>query len=161
LEVFATLSKKTHWCEISRYFLYFGTISVIFTVIAGFAAAYSVEHNEIVHLIMLRHQYIGLTVTTLAIVLSVWRYKMSELTGVAKQLFLILASVMCILLALGADLGGLMVYHYGTGVQAQFASPVPTVIQPASIAVSPAPSTVKTPVPTTEEEHDHHHHGSD
>jgi uncharacterized membrane protein len=135
LEVFATVSKKPHWREVGSYFLYFGALTAVFTVIAGFVAAYSVEHNDTVHHIMLRHQYIGLAVTGLAIVLSIWRYKAAELTGGAKHFFLILATVMTVLLMLGADLGGLMVYHYGTGVQAQVAEPAPT----------------------TPEQHEHHH----
>ena len=153
LTVFATLSKKTHWQNISSYFLYFGALTAVFTVIAGFVAAYSVEHDDTVHHIMLRHQHIGLTVTSLAIVLSIWRYKAGSLTGGAQHFFLILAGVMVVLLMLGADLGGLMVYHYGTGVQAQATVPVPT--------VNESSPTIKTPVSTTKEEHEHHHHDSD
>jgi hypothetical protein len=42
--------------------------------------------------------------------------------GGANSFFLILATLLCALMMLGADLGGLMVYHYGVAVKA---APVP------------------------------------
>jgi uncharacterized membrane protein len=91
----------------------------MFTVIAGFIAAYSVIHSETVHHIMLRHQHFGLSVLTLSVFLSIWRLKSgATLTGAANSFFLALSGLMCILLSLGADLGGLMVYNYGTAVHA-------------------------------------------
>lgn len=117
LDLIAYLAKKSHWREIASYFLYFGAVGAIFTVIAGFVAAYSVIHSETVHEIMLRHQHFGLSVLTLAAILSVWRLKSgAAITGGANYFFLILSGLMCVLLMLGADLGGLMVYNYGTAV---------------------------------------------
>jgi uncharacterized membrane protein len=117
LDLTASVLKKPHWREAASYFLYFGAIGALFTVIAGFMAAYSVIHSETVHHIMLRHQYFGLSVLTLSVILSIWRLKSSAtLTGGANNFFLILAGLMCVLLSLGADLGGLMVYNYGTAV---------------------------------------------
>lgn len=119
LDVVANVFKKPHWREVASYFLYFGTVSAVFTVIAGFVAAYSVVHSETVHHIMLRHQHFALSVLTLAVILSIWRLKSGAiLTGAANNFFLGLAGLMCILLSLGADLGGLMVYNYGTAVHA-------------------------------------------
>jgi uncharacterized membrane protein len=116
-DVIASVLKKPHWRDVASYFLYFGAVGAVFTVIAGFVAAYSVAHNEVVHEIMLRHQYFGLGVMTLAILLSVWRFKSGvAITGGANHFFLILSGLMCVLLILGADLGGLMVYNYGTAV---------------------------------------------
>lgn len=119
LDVVACVAKKPCWRNVASYFLYFGTAGAIFTVIAGFIAAYSVVHSEAVHEIMLRHQYFALSVLTLAVVLSVWRLKSSEvITGGANNFFLLLSGLMCVLMVLGADLGGLMVYNYGTAVRA-------------------------------------------
>ena len=67
---------------------------------------------------MERHESFGVSVLTLAVSLSLWRLKKGALlTGGANTFFLILSGLMCVLLALGADLGGLMVYKYGTAVQ--------------------------------------------
>jgi uncharacterized membrane protein len=66
-----------------------------------------------------RHEHFGLSVLTLAVILSAWRLKSGALlTGGANVFFLILSGLMCMLLTLGADLGGLMVYNYGTAVHA-------------------------------------------
>jgi uncharacterized membrane protein len=82
-------------------------------------AAYSVAHSETVHEIMLRHQYFGISVLAISVILSVWRLKSGvAITGGANYFFLILSGVMCVLLMFGADLGGLMVYNYGTAVHA-------------------------------------------
>jgi uncharacterized membrane protein len=119
LDLTASVLKKPQWREAASYFLYFGAIGALFTVIAGFMAAYSVTHSETVHHIMLRHQHFGLSVLTLSVVLSIWRLKSgATLTGAANNFFLALSGLMCILLSLGADLGGLMVYNYGTAVHA-------------------------------------------
>jgi uncharacterized membrane protein len=117
LDVVASLLKKPHWRNIASYFLYFGAVGVIFTVIAGFIAAYSVIHSETVHQIMERHEHFGLSVLILSVILSAWRLKSgAALMGGANNLFLILSGLMCVLMTLGADLGGLMVYNYGTAV---------------------------------------------
>lgn len=117
VDLLGYLVKKPYWRELASYCLYFGAASSIFTVIAGFVAAYSVGHNETVHEIMLRHQYLGISVLTLSVVLSFWRFKSGvAIAGGANHFFLILSGLMCLLLLLGADLGGLMVYHYGTAV---------------------------------------------
>lgn len=123
LDLIGCLSKKPHWREVASYFLYFGTIGAAFTVMAGFEAAYSVVHSEVVHEIMVHHEHFGVTVLTLSVILSLWRLKSGfALTGGTNHFFLILAGLMCGLMMLGADLGGLMVYNYGTAVRAIHAS---------------------------------------
>ena len=119
LDVVATLAKKPHWRSVASWFLYFGTVAALFTVIAGLIAAGSVAHGEDVHAIMERHEHFGLSVLSLAVVLSIWRMKNGNLIrGGANSFFLILSALLCVLLLLGADLGGLMVYQYGVAVKA-------------------------------------------
>jgi uncharacterized membrane protein len=123
LDVIATLAKKEQWRSVASWFLYFGTVAAVFTVIAGFIAANSVAHGENVHNIMERHEHFGVSVFSLALVLSVWRMKSGALIrGGANSFFLTLSALLCVLMLLGADLGGLMVYHYGVAVKA---APVP------------------------------------
>jgi hypothetical protein len=72
---------------------------------------------------MERHEHFGISVLSLAVVLSIWRLKSGGLIrGGANNFFLILSALLCVLMMLGADLGGLMVYHYGVAVKA---APVP------------------------------------
>lgn len=114
-----TIAKKTQWRNLASYLLYMGTIAAIFTALAGFSAANSVTHGDNVHKIMEDHEHFGIAIVILASALSIWRYIIKEnLTGTKNIYFLIFAAILCLLITLGADLGGLMVYHYGVAVQA-------------------------------------------
>ena len=127
LDLLGTLAKKQHWRNVAGWLLYLGTVAAVFTVTAGFIAASTVAHNEEVHAIMERHEHFGVSVLSLATLLSLWRIKAGGvIQGGANGFFLVLAGLLCILMALGADLGGLMVYHYGVSVKAAIVSvPVP------------------------------------
>lgn len=119
LDLVGTLAKKPQWRSVASWFLYFGTVAALFTVIAGLIAASSVAHGQNVHDIMERHKHFGISVLSLAVVLSIWRIKSGGLIrGGANSFFLILSALLCVLIMLGADLGGLMVYTYGVAVKA-------------------------------------------
>ncbi|MGZ5011327.1 MAG: DUF2231 domain-containing protein [Methylobacter sp.] len=119
LDVVGTLAKKQYWRNVASWLLYFGTIGAAFTVMAGFMAANTVVHGEEVHALMELHEHFGISVLSLAVLLSAWRLKSSGvIQGGANSFFLILAGVLCVLMMLGADLGGLMVYKYGVAVKA-------------------------------------------
>ncbi len=119
LDTVGSLANKPQWRHVASWLLYFGAFSAIFTVITGLIAASSVAHGGDVHAIMERHQQFGLFVLGLALVLAAWRAKTGPLpSGGANHFFLIIAALMCGLLMLGADLGGLMVYRHGVAVKA-------------------------------------------
>ncbi len=119
LDFFGTMFKKTLWRDIAGGLLYLGTFFAVFTVIAGFMAEESVPHGGNVHEIMERHEMLGISVLSLAALLSIWRWlARGRIKGEANILYLLLSAVLCVLLALGADLGGLMVYKYGVAVEA-------------------------------------------
>lgn len=118
LDLVGTLAKKNQWRSVAAWFLYFGTVSALFTVIAGFIAADTVAHGQNVHDIMENHEHIGIAILSLAAALSAWRLKGGSLIqGGANSFFLIMSAILCLLMALGADLGGLMVYRYGVAVK--------------------------------------------
>lgn len=119
LDVAGTLANKPQWRNVAGWLLYFGAFAAIFTVLAGFIAANTVPHGDNVHAIMERHEHFGLSVLSLSLALAAWRVKTGALeNGGANNFFLILAALMCAIMVLGADLGGLMVYKYGVAVQA-------------------------------------------
>jgi uncharacterized membrane protein len=119
VDLAATLAKQTRWRYLASCLLYFGTITALFTVIAGFIAAESVSHSDNVHGIMERHEHIGIAILSLSVGLSAWRIKRQGFVDVGMSPFyVVLSALLCLLIALGADLGGLMVYHYGVAVQA-------------------------------------------
>ncbi|MDD2800987.1 MAG: DUF2231 domain-containing protein [Methylococcales bacterium] len=118
-DVVGKLANNSNLRGVASWLLYLGTVSALFTVGAGVLAAGSVPHGGNVHEIMERHEHIGLFVLGLATLLSVWRIG----TSAGGVVFLILSALLVVLLVLGADLGGLMVYKYGVAVEAV---PAPT-----------------------------------
>jgi uncharacterized membrane protein len=118
MDFFGTVAKKTQWRYVASWLLYLGTIAAAFAVVAGLFAADSVEHGEDVHELMERHEHIGISVLSLSLFLSAWRLKKWGLhSATTNMVFLGLAGFLCLLLSLGADLGGLMVYQYGVSVK--------------------------------------------
>lgn len=118
------LLSKPAWRQFATPILYVGTFSAILTVAAGLQAAYSAPHNDATHAIMLRHQYFGITVTVIALILSLRRYFAAEEFLYSKTYtHFALSTLLVILLILGADLGGLMVYQYGVAVNPLMQAP--------------------------------------
>lgn len=111
------LFSKPAWRQFATPILYIGTLSAVLTLIAGLQAAYSMPHNSTTHAIMLRHQALGISVTVLALLLSLHRVFVSAKFMYTKTYgYFALSGLLVLLLTLGADLGGLMVYQYGVAV---------------------------------------------
>ncbi|MEQ1635661.1 MAG: DUF2231 domain-containing protein [Methylococcales bacterium] len=117
VELSACVLKKTHWHLIASGLLYLGTLCAAGAVYLGFQAAETVAHDEAAHLIMEKHEAFGVAILSLAIFLSIWRYffNVHKNSGI-QVLFLFFAAVLNLLIVLGADLGGLMVYRHGVSV---------------------------------------------
>ncbi len=131
IDLIGSLANKPQWRSVASVFLYLGTIAALFTVLAGHVAADTVPHAGNVHEIMEKHEDLGMAILSLSTALSAWRLKHKGLfQGYVNVVFLTLSALLCVLIALGADLGGLMVYQYGVAVKA---------------------------VPVLESAHDHHH----
>ena len=119
VDLVASILQKDSWRQVAAGMLYLGTIAAGVSVAVGLMAAGSVEHGENVHLIMERHKLIGISILCLSLMLSIWRLLSGgAIKGVTNIIFLIFAVVLNILIMLGADLGGLMVYKYGVAVEA-------------------------------------------
>ncbi|GAW85808.1 conserved hypothetical protein [Bathymodiolus platifrons methanotrophic gill symbiont] len=111
------LFSKPAWRQFATPLLYLGTITAILTVTAGFQAAYSAPHNDVTHAIMLRHQTFGITVTVLALLLSIRRLFAADSFLYTKTYgYFAISGILALCLTLGADLGGLMVYQHGVAV---------------------------------------------
>jgi uncharacterized membrane protein len=118
-EFFGVVLKNEDFRCAASFCLYLGTIAAVFTVAAGYYAAATVEHSEKVHAIMENHEGFGVTVLIIAAVLSAWRlYVRRKFSPKLQLAHLALAFILAVVIALGADLGGLMVYKYGVGGQA-------------------------------------------
>ena len=119
IDLSGSLFKQAHWRQFSSGLLYLGTVAAAAAVTAGLAAEDSVEHGENVHLIMEKHELIGITVLCLAVILSLWRLLSKEITtGLANIFYMTLSTILIALIITGADLGSLMVYKHGVAVEA-------------------------------------------
>ena len=116
VNLIAHFVKKEPLQTVATWLLYLGAFSAIFTVLAGFSAAESVEHSENVHDIMEHHEDVGISILSLSLGLSAWRIKTGVLQGWKNGTFLTLSALLFGLIIQGADLGGLMVYKYGVAV---------------------------------------------
>jgi len=118
LDFSASILQKPDWRKVAAWFLYLGAVFAGLTMLAGFQAADTVPHGEDVHEIMETHEHLGVAIFSLASLLSVWRLLgKALLSGLYNVVYLLLAAGLCLLLVFAADLGGLMVYHYGVAVQ--------------------------------------------
>lgn len=118
IDLAGTWFKKAEWRVVASWLLYMGAISTVFTVVSGFLAGNSVMHGDNVHGIMEALELYGIVTLALVFVLSIWRWVGgSRMRGGANVLFLIVAAVLCAIMLLAADLGGLLVYKYGIGVE--------------------------------------------
>lgn len=153
------------WRTFASGLLYSGTLFAALTVFLGFQAAETVAHDEVVHSIMERHEGYGVAVLSLAVTLSVLRWFFAKRDSMGLQITtLMLAALMNVLLFFGADLGGLMVYHHGVGVNAVM--PSLSAYQhehsgeAGQPATAPAPEAVHVHEDGAAHEHSHaHQHG--
>ena len=119
IDLIGSLIRNQKWRQLAGGLLYLGAIAAAAAVFAGFLAAATVEHGDNVHLILERHKNFGISVLSLSVVLSIWRLLSGGvIKGVANVVFLLFAALLNVLIMLGADLGGLMVYKHGVAVEA-------------------------------------------
>lgn len=119
VDFFGTLFRKDNWRRLASGFLYLGTVAAGAAVAAGLSAEETVDHGENVHLILEQHEFIGISILCLSILLSIWRLLSGGIVkGISNIIHTFMAAVLVILIMLGADLGGLMVYKYGVAVEA-------------------------------------------
>lgn len=125
LESLALFSRSGESLRLAAsWLLYLGTLGACVAVAAGLWAAATVPHPEEVHAIMEKHEKFGFAVLSLSIVLSVWRLtNAARFSRLGQVLHWLLAVIMVVTMALGADLGGLMVYRYGVATQTMDATP--------------------------------------
>ena len=111
--------KKANWRSVATGMLYLGTIMAGAAVAAGLAAESTVEHGANVHEILEVHKSIGISILCLSAVLSIWRLlSKGVIKGLSNIPYFLMSFLLVILVTLGADLGGLMVYKYGVAVEA-------------------------------------------
>lgn len=117
VELLGLLFKTPGARQLASGLLYLGAAGAVLTAIFGLIAAESVPHGALVHEIMEWHMRAGLTVASLATLLAIWRAVGGvPATPMTQALSLLVTIIMAVVLFLGADLGGMMVYKHGVGV---------------------------------------------
>lgn len=100
------------------WLLYLGTLGTVAAAIAGLFASQTVAHENIVHSIMMEHRNMGLNAAALALLLSLLRlFSGRVLTRFGHISHLLLGGWIFFYIIRGADLGGMMVYQHGVGIQ--------------------------------------------
>ena len=120
MELLAFALKRDELKVVATWMLVLGTLGAAAAVTAGLWAASTVPHgSEEVHDIMKKHGHYGIAVLIMALGLTTLRAIYSwKLPRRFRLVNLVLALVMVVTLAFGADLGGLMVYKHGVAVGA-------------------------------------------
>ena len=126
-EVYGMLFKKKEARRLASGLLYLGAFSAVITAAAGLFAAVTVPHGATVHEIMEWHEKAGLTVAGLSVAMALWRrFGGIPAAAMSQTLSLLLTIILAVVLFLGADMGGMMVYRHGVAVQAVQALQTPT-----------------------------------
>ena len=120
IDLLGTMVQKNVWRVFASSMLYIGMLTTAVTVWAGLRASETVPHSHDVHEIMTLHQNFGIAILVLGLTMSGLRLHRSPKGWGVHSFFSIL---LLMLLIIGADLGGQMVYKHGVAVQAVMVSP--------------------------------------
>jgi|GEM_PF-694594 len=127
-----TLLRKHHFFPVGKWLLYSGVLTVIPAVWTGLRAAEGVPHNEEIHQIMIRHQYLGLALLALSAILSLWLFfSRSDMPSRGRIVFLAGLGVMSAMVLQQADFGGRMVFLNGVGIGKKNIRQAETEVNPA------------------------------
>lgn len=117
-EIYGMLFKKKDARRLASGLLYLGAIGAVMTAAAGLFAAATVPHGARVHEIMEWHEKAGLTVAGLSVAMALWRrFGGIPAAAMSQTLSIFLMLILAVVLFLGADMGGMMVYKHGVAVQ--------------------------------------------
>ncbi len=119
LEILSMIRRNERLYYAASWTLYMGIIFAVTAIFLGMQAALSVPHGGSIHSIIDQHQSYATTATGIAAVLALWRIVAGErliTLAPARWVHLLLAMVMVLMIFLTADLGGLMVFKFGVGV---------------------------------------------
>ena len=107
-----------HWRKTltpaADWMLAFGALTIIATILAGFQAYYSVNHDGPSHAAMTVHRNWAVPSGAAIILLAFWRWRTRANTP--SMIFIVLLAVAAISLSVTAWWGGKLVYGHGLGV---------------------------------------------
>jgi len=108
--------KKEHFLKTGQWTLYCGTVGAALAVWTGLQAANTVSHDDTTHAMMMAHQYLGVTVLVLGVLLSLWLLISRSSIPKLKPLFVGGLFLIAVLLLQQVDFGGRLVFFHGVGM---------------------------------------------
>ena len=108
--------KKDHFLKTGQWTLYFGTLGAAAAVWTGLQAANTVSHDGTTHPIIMAHQYLGIAVLALSVLLSLWLLVSKSSLPKPKLVFVVGLFLIAILLLQQVDFGGRLVFFHGVGM---------------------------------------------
>ncbi len=111
------ISKRESFYTGGKWTLFVGTLGATSAVLTGLQAAKTVPHGGETHQIMMVHQYLGIAVLVLSLILSLWLLiSKANIPSRGRPLFLLGLLALAAILFQQADFGGRMVFTHGVGV---------------------------------------------
>lgn len=144
-QAWGALSRREDLERVARWLLYVGAVAALAAAGTGLLAEESVEHPEAAHEVIELHETLMLTTAGLAaglaVLAAIFRKKSPRLIQTILLVGLLATNIV---MTIGADRGGQLVFEFGVGTKPQ---PAP--------AAAPTPGA---PAPTPpEHKHEHHH----
>jgi len=123
----AAWRRSARFADVARWLLYLGTLGALAAVTTGFIAADELGHDSPGHELVHAHRNLAVVTTVLA-VLACFAYSNWGKSDSLRARWGLTAALLAVVvvLALGAEKGGSMVYKYGTGVRWETPPPAET-----------------------------------
>lgn len=115
--VLGALFRKENLFIAGKWTLWFGALSAVATVWTGLQAAETVAHDEEIHQIMMRHQYLGIAILILSVAWSLWvAISKANIPSRGRVIFMSGLLILSAMILQEADFGGRMVFLKGVGI---------------------------------------------
>lgn len=112
-----TIFRKEELLSAGKWVFYAGTLSAAVAVWTGLRAADTVPHGGDMHQTLMAHQYIGVVILGLSVLLSLWLIlTKANIPGRGKPFFVIALLLLMAAIMQQADFGGRLVFLNGVGV---------------------------------------------
>ncbi|MBI4355164.1 MAG: DUF2231 domain-containing protein [Candidatus Omnitrophica bacterium] len=116
LEMVAMAAKRPGLHTISLWNLWLGTLGAAAAVLTGWQAEELASHSMAIHEVMAWHERLGLTTLGLAACITAVRlWRRDQCSARLRTATLVMLALLTVSVAVGAHLGGRLVYEFGVG----------------------------------------------